>query len=664
MDNPLESIVGLWRNKLKLATTYKMEKFQKDADEGMFFYGGPYDDMFGSRRGKYGRGFVPPDDSDDMPRPSFAMTVNKVAEMVQIFGPVLYHKNPTRQVNPRKPPLPPIEMYGDPNDPNVQQGYQQLMQQASMERSVDKARATLLQHYLNYTPTALDLKTESRWAIDEAIIKGMGLLYTELYTPPGGGRPLVGSFWDSVDNLLIDPDVEALRDAKWVARRCCHPVWQVEQEYGLPPGSLKGSTESVGRTAEVGASADGDYLRKQGKTNDLCVYWKIYSKMGVGQRLSGSGSMSASLSASSPEMAQALDSYGNFVYLVVCESLPYPLNLPKDVLETASDDEIGQRFQWPTPFWTDDGWPFTPISFHWVPKCVWPMSHLKPAIGELKFLQWAYSMLASKVRVASRDFIGILKSSSEEVKNQIRQGSDYTIIEVEKLTGSIDEVVKFLQHPAFNPEIYKVIQAVETNFEKRVGLTELAYGTTENQMRSAEEANVKQSQLSIRPDDMANKVEDAMTEVARKEALAARWHLTAEDVTPVMGPIGAQWWGQLVQTSDPHEIVHSLEYRIEAGSARKPNKSRDAANMNQAMQQLFQPFWQHAMQTGDVKQVNRLVSDWAKSIDLDPEGYVLTPPPPPPPPPPGPPGPPGQGGPPGPGGPPPGNQPPPQPPNR
>ena len=52
-----------------------------------------------------------------------------------------------------------------------------------------------------------------------------------------------------------------------------------------------------------------------------------------------------------------------------------------------------------------------------------------------------------------------------------------------------------------------------------------------------------------------------------------------------------------MQASDPREIIHQLEYRIEAGSIRKPNKDRDVANMQQAVQQLFAPFWNYGMQT-------------------------------------------------------------------
>ena len=58
-----------------------------------------------------------------------------------------------------------------------------MQQQMQEGGATDAARAALLECYLNYTPAALDLKTESRRVIDEAIIKGRGCWWSEMYTP-------------------------------------------------------------------------------------------------------------------------------------------------------------------------------------------------------------------------------------------------------------------------------------------------------------------------------------------------------------------------------------------------------------------------------------------------------------------------------------------------
>jgi hypothetical protein len=280
MEHPLRPIVTGWLAKIKLAMDWKRAKFQDDADEAMRFFNGPYDFMYSKKYVASSRGFSM-DEEADVPTPTFRMTVNKVAEMVQLFGPVLYHKNPVRQVNPRKAPMIPIEALGDPNNPMVQQLHLFLQQQVGSQRAVDQARATLLEFYLNYTPNELGLKDEARAAIDEAIIKGMGVLWTELYKSPGSQIKMIGSFYDTVDNLAIDSDMETIKAAQWIARRCVHPVWQVEQEYGLAPGSLTGNLESLRSQGETAGDEAADYNRRRGQTNDLLVYWKVYSKMGM-----------------------------------------------------------------------------------------------------------------------------------------------------------------------------------------------------------------------------------------------------------------------------------------------------------------------------------------------------------------------------------------------
>lgn len=626
MNHPFQPLVSQWLGKIALAMEYKRKTFQNDADECMAFFDGPYDFLYGAKH-RDSSGFIVTD--EDFPRPSFCLTVNKCAEMVQLFAPFLYHRNPHRLVTARKAMLPPPEIFGDLNDPQVQAAYMPIFQQVKQQRTVDVVRASLLESYLNYTPTALDLKTESLRVVDEALIKGMGVWWTEVYQPRGAGHLMIGSFYDTIDNLCIDPDMESLRDAKWVARRCIHPVWEVEEKYGLEPGSIKGNMESLAMQGAMSANKDGDYRRRQGTTNDLLVYWELFSKMGMGTRLSGAG-LSSNTNRS---MQEELELFGDNCYLVIADHVPYPLNAPPALLESGDMEAVSQRLQWPTPFWGDDGWPFTSLSFHWKPRCVWPVSHLKPGMGELKFINWAYSFIAGKIRTASRDFIAILKSAGEDIKNSILHGTDYELIEIEKSYGTISEVVQFLQHPTFQGDIWRVIQAVEENFEKRVGLTELMYGSTRAQFRSASEANIKADQLRIRPDDMANKMEDAATLMARNEALACRWHLTGAHVAPMLGQVGASLWDQYVVPSDPNDILHQLEYRIEAGSIKKPNRDRDAANMQTAMQTLFQPLFQYSMTTGDVNPLNSLLADWAKSIDLDADAYMLKPVPPPAPPP-------------------------------
>ncbi len=124
--------------------------------------------------------------------------------------------------------------------------------------------------------------------------------------------------------------------------------------------------------------------------------------------------------------------------------------------------------------------------------------------------------------------------------------------------------------------------------------------------------------------------------------------LAPADVLPVLGLTASALWATHVSSADP-AIFRELEYRIEAGSTKKPNRDRDQANADSAMQILLPVFDRFAQGTGQLGPMNNLLDFWAKTRDLAP-GLLTLPQPPPPPPaaagPPHPAEPPPQGGPP------------------
>ena len=107
VQNIFEPLVGNWLSKIKLGLEYKKKCFQDDADEAMrFFSGGAYDWIYSNTQAT--RAFTHIERA--LPKPTFGMTVNKSAELVDLFAPSLYHRNPTRQVTPRRAPEIPLEL--------------------------------------------------------------------------------------------------------------------------------------------------------------------------------------------------------------------------------------------------------------------------------------------------------------------------------------------------------------------------------------------------------------------------------------------------------------------------------------------------------------------------------------------------------------------------
>ena len=646
-DNPLRPIVTTWLKKIELARTHK-KPFSDDAKEALGFYASDPEAMWGPEQARaYAKGI-------DLP--AVRICVNRVWEAVRLFTSVIHHRNPTRAVTPKDYPIVPAPLLGifpqppvpqmGPNGPVMgpdgqpvmmpDQGmmaYQQGMEQQQFNYERRKIIAALLEQYLNYTPNELNLKQHSRKVVEEAFIKGAGVWWHELYSPPGSAVKFAGSFYDSVDNLVWDPDADEFEDIRWCARKRIQPIDEVAAKFGLSRDDLKGHLESYASRSDE-KERGYETKRRNGQTNDIICYWEIYSKTGFGDRLKDSDK----------DLRGKFDAMGPNCYLVVAEGVEFPLNMPLPMLQEPVDETgISQQMflaaQWPIPFWAEPGgWPFTLLAWHGKPGYSWPISLIRPGIGELRFINWAMSFLATRVATSSQTLIGVSKAADPDLKSKILEKSEkgFNIVEISEAVGrSVNDVISVFQVPGVTQDMYQIIAEVTALFDRRVGLTELVYGMTRNQFRSAAEAQVKAEQISVRPDDYASILEDALSEVARKEALCARWLIYPQDVEPLLGPMAAQAWGMHVQGENPDSIVREYSYRVEAGSARKPNIATRIENITNAMQ-ILAPISQGLLQAGRPELFNALLEDWGKAMQVDVARYMIPPPPPPPPgPPPG-----------------------------
>lgn len=642
-DNPLRPITKQWLEKIRLAEKHK-KPFSDDAQEAMAFFASDPDAMWGPKYFKsYSRGIEPPE---------FKMQINRVWEAVRLFTAVIHHRNPTRTVTPKQypviapqmlgifpqPPTPQMGPDGQPvmgpdgqpvmmPDPGMQM-YNQMLQQQGLMLERRKLISKLLEEYLNYTPNELNLKQHSRKVVEEAFIKGCSVWWHELYQPPGSETKLAGSFFDSIDNLVWDPDADEYEDILWCARKRTHPVDYVASKFGLQRDDLKGHAESYQSRADQNERGY-EHRKKNGKTNDLITYWEIYSKTGFGDRLKDGDK----------ELRGKFDALGPNCYIVVAEGVDFPLNAPPAMLQEEVDESgipqsLFMAAQWPIPFWAEpNGWPFTLLAWHGKPGYSWPLSLIRPAIGELRFINWAMSFLATRIATSSQTLVGVAKAADPDIKSKILEKAEggFKIVEISEAIGrSVNDVISVFQMPGITQDMYQIIAEVTALFDRRVGLTELIYGMTRASFRSAAEATVKAEQISVRPDDYANQLEDALSEVARKEGLMARWLISPQDVAPLLGDMAANAWQMHVLNESPDNIVREYSYRVEAGSARKPNIATKVENLNNAMQ-IIMPVAQGLLQAGRPELFNAMLEDWGSTMNFDVSRYQVPPPPPPPP---------------------------------
>lgn len=625
-SRPLAYVADAWLGVLEVAERVKNERFSQYAREAMNFYDGPHNWMWENdySRNSKGGGFL--DTNSTVRKPVFRMTTNRVFEAVALFGPALFHKYPQVLVDPRRhPEIDPMVLGLDPADPNMAMAYQQFQQMQQMRLTQRTSHAKIRQHYLNWLQDESGKKEEARHAITEAVIKGMGVMWTEMFTPPGSQIKYPRSRYLNVDDLLVDPDAEHPSEVRWIARRCRHNTRDVAQKYGLDLKELRGHLQSGHMQATPEGRAAARNGKKHSQTFDICEYWEIYSKVGFGDDL---------LSLRDSRQPYRFDSFGPFTCIVVAKGIPYPLNLPDSALGTKPFEQLFTDVQWPIPFWTDPncghGWPFASLAFYFKPGCVWPVSLIKPAIGELRFVNWCLSFLADKVADCSMDYIVTTKAVAKELEEQFRKGDGpYKMLEIDLSSiggpkaSKVSDLINFLQAPQFNGDIWKMVEAMLEIIDRRTGITELLAGLGgQRQIRSAEEASIRNQNTQIRPDDMAEKTEQFITDSVKKEMIAAQWLCGRADVEPSIGAEAAWVWEQQIQTQDFDAVVRDFNYTIEAGSARKPN----LVQRQQGLQELgrtMMPVFQAMAEAGQPALLNGFNRMYCETINVPPDGLMI-----------------------------------------
>lgn len=672
----LRPLVTKWLGVIQAAERDKKTKFGDVAEQCMTFFAGAGQIWEEKYKSKYLKGKL---------SPKFKIALNKAFELVAVFGPLLYHRNPDRTVRPYKPTqytpdvlteamgvtpeqmeqmqqasqavqqfqqamqqfqqamqqamqqaqqqamqgMPPQQQPMQPPmppPPEAQQmamQFQQVQQQLhrldlieKSERGRNQIACDLIEKYLDFTPRVQPnggLEQAAEDAITEALVKGRGVAWVESFSLPGSQRKLTGSFFDSVDNLLVDPDAESIDfgSARWIGRKEWKTTWEWEREFNLPPGSLegKGSMESANGRAGRQSMEHPHLEKKRGKSFDLMCVYKIWSIGGVGTRLTGA----------SKTLDKAFDEVvGDYAYLAVAEGVSYPLNAPTERVLQAGEDEVAEMFAWPVPYWKKEMWPCAVLDFYRNPGSAWPLALLSTGLGELTFLNVAISHLANRAWNASRTFIAILESAKSYIEEEMKKGEDLLVIGIKDMHEDIRKVVSFLQVPDVSFDLWRIIDRVFEIFDKRVGLSDLLYGMNPGgaASRSATDAASKNEKLSVRPDHMAKKVEQWAGQMAEMEKLCAYWSgVSGEDVKPLMGTVGAMLWDAFVTNADPETVFYEMDATVESGTAKKPNKDRDLANFGQVFGPMLQQLSHHADVTTDTGPLNALLAQWSDLMD-------------------------------------------------
>jgi len=634
------SINSKWQEKLKLAEKRKAAEFGDAARDAMRFYSEDHGFMFTPEYQKQTRSIIVSGNDES---PVFQMTVNLVSNFVQLFLPYLYHRDPNRMATPRSAPVS-DDVLMRVMGPQIQQMAQQAQSMgqqfdpASMfphlqQRDINIIRAELQETMLNYSPSETNLRGECRMALTEALVKGMGCVYPSL-REGDNGLMVPQTTTDSVDHILYDPDSDRRVDAKWFARRRIRPAWEIALEMGIPQHMLKPNRQSADKHSDL--MFEQDTVKEEGTTADLIVYYEVYSRMGIGHRFSNVRE----------QIDKTFGQFGDNVFLMIAPGHEFPLNLPPWLEEQGGGQgEIYERLQWPVPWYKDktDPWPLVEFFFHSVPRQLWPMSHVTPAMGYQKLIDYIYGMLADRLKQSCRTLVVTNRGLEETLKQQITSGKLFELLELTGLNKDLGKLIHFEQFPTVNPDSWNLLSLIKGEWEDATGMNAIMHGAGgQRQMRSSAEAQIRDQRTNTRPDDMYDQAEEGYSKVAKKEAQLSRYTLRPIDVAPIFGeefsgegektslggeivvmPMFTQLWDSLVHSEDFDLIVAETEYRVEAGSSKRPNREKMLAD-NDAFGQQFAPMLMQFYQgTGNPTPLNAFISQWAKARDYDAESLML-----------------------------------------
>jgi len=610
----LQSIVDIWTKQIKFAKKARARTWEKVARKC---------ERYANLRGA--QIFLDTDDDaqEDLPFPDprqrkHRPNILKFGEWVRMFLPWVMSRVPNRLVSPRNLALP----------PTLAQYFQNPAE--DVKKTIT---AALLTHTGNYTASdaVFDLRGESRMAAQDALLLGRGVLWHEVIDTQDGEMP--AALYDSVWNLLLDGNADHYRHAAYAVRIRHRRTWEIAAEFDIPRERLRSLVKTMPGNGgnmvwDEEPTGDNRAAWEAEQDGDSLYYYEVYSRCGLGARLSVS-------MEEEDKARELLDGLTEHAWLVVLPGLPYPANLPPEALETETPEQIQQRLRWPIELYGDysDPWPFAILDYYH--RDLWPKPPLEDAIPLQGFIDLLYSFLMDQVRVTGRNIYLVWQGLEEGIREAILRGWSESVVPTERKMENLEKALHKVNFGEVNPDTWKILAAAESAFERSTGMQELAYGgEMSRQMRSAAEAEMRQANMLVRPQDLAECTEAWHGKVARKDGAAQRLVLR-EGVCRIVGEIPpsetgiygpmTEHWAQFVATDDPYLATSEYEYTVEAGSGRRKNRAKQLEDIQSSAQVVLPLLWQEYQATGDPTRVNAWFYEWQMAREADPAAFVFPP---------------------------------------
>lgn len=626
----LSQVVSLWERQFHFAKKTKHRVFGRTSRALRDYYGSPETVL----------PVVP--ENEDYPADmdvliadgtsSRSARLNKAAEFVALMMPYIFAQVPKRTVTQRFGQLPPV--------------LAQIAGQSQMLAG-ERAAAPLLEWVLNWLPKETGLARETRSALPDALVSGMGVLWHSLADTSQGILPT--SDFLPIDRLVFDADARSQKEAGFIFRVQKHAAWRLADTYQMPVERFREAqtnTASNNFRAQAASSIDDDiddFARPTDEKGDIVTYFEVYSRVGLGFQLpTAPASDDLNEGGDNPEaiqnLAAAVQATGPYIRLVIVPGIPYPINLPPEIMTgTGAIEQIKAALEWPIPYHEDrfSPWPFSDCVFYPEATNPYGISPLRGAFPLLRFKDNVFSWAMNRIRRSCRDLIITSKELKKEVEDAIANGQDFEMVGTDGQAVDVEKLIHVVQFPEIKRDVPEVLAMADRAFEDSTGMTPLMYGTTNRAMRSATEAGIVQSHTTSRPDDYAECVTAWHSDIARKEAIATRLYMSPKTIAgifrepdPELAQAAGQQWGpfsqifaQFVATPDATRANAEWAYQVEAGGSRRKNQQKLIEDLHQivpVLAPILSPFAIAGLQSGQmalIEPLNGLIETIGRALD-------------------------------------------------
>jgi hypothetical protein len=554
--------------------------------------------------------------------------LNKTREYMQIMVPYIHEKVPNRLVAPRHVAISPAmrEFAGDRPRQNTVIASDELMS------------------VLNYTADAFGLASSTRKVAYDFLSTGRGV-WRHVRSETSSGEFVTSQYENSM-NVIFDPDATSIEDAGYIMLFRRESVVNFANYWGLDPDEVRGNASSqLNRVS----SSDfnnlrthdrhmGENSRETQENYDVIEYYEVFSRIGLGHKLKGA-------SDEVKVVASAMEDLDDHVYLCIADGYDWPVNLPPPtVIDPELHEEIKLRLAWPVELFgdTENPWPFSFVDAIPGEDNPYPVPPLEAAMPLQVFMDLAYAWTMERGKTAGR-VVGIGDESIPEVVQKgLVDGFDQEIIFAKMNNKDIKTLFQLVEFPAVPNGLPEILSLVKQAWVESTGLEPLMYGGGGMpQMRSAEEAAVRDAKVTSRPDDMAAEFQRAHSRVAAKEGAGLRLYTKPEAVAPIFeeppiniledGTVDAAsvWhsplttaWAWFVNTNNPYLAASEFRYTIEAGHGLRRNKAQQIQNTQMLVNMLLPAFIQMISQ-GIAEPYNNLIQLLGKTYELPLETLML-----------------------------------------